>query len=323
MNYIEKYWYNHNWWQYFLMPLSWLYLIIITIRRYVLVKFFQKKAPVPIIVVGNLTVGGVGKTPLVVALAKALLAGGVKVGIVSRGYRARVKTLPHEVSLTDDSLMVGDEPLLLARNTGCPVVIAKKRNQAVQLLRQRHDCQVIISDDGLQHYAMGRTIEIAVVDGMRLLGNALCLPAGPLRERPKRLSEVDFVVVNGGEASVGTYVMNLQPGALLPVQGGAPISISALLQPIAAIAAIGNPRRFFKTLETLGVAFNAYEFPDHHVFVQDDLLVDEKTIIMTEKDAVKCAALATPNMYFLPVEAHLGEDFWEVLWAHEGLRSYI
>jgi len=319
---IDKLWYKQHPMRWLLLPLAWIYQCISGLRRIYLQRFRQRQFPVPIIVVGNLTVGGVGKTPLVIALAQQLREQGLRVGIVSRGYGASVRHFPYEVSADADAVSVGDEPLLLAQKTSCPVVIAPKRVQAVQYLLDKYQSQVIISDDGLQHYAMGRAIEIVVIDGQRGLGNGLCLPAGPLREGVKRLQQADLIVVNGAEWP-NAYRMDLIPGELKQLTSGKSISAGELHGSVAAIAAIGNPQRFFATLAALGIAFKPYCFPDHHYFQAAELCVEEDIIVMTEKDAVKCQELATETMYFLPVQASLGDDFWQALWAHPKLQGYI
>ena len=329
---IDKLWYGFHPLRWFLLPIAMLYSLVVALRRGYLQRFRQRQFSVPIIVVGNLTVGGVGKTPLVIALASQFQARGVRVGIVSRGYGARVTHYPHEVSCDDDAGDVGDEPLLLAKKTGCPVVIAPKRTDAVQYLLDKYQSQLIISDDGLQHYAMGRAIEIVVIDGMRGLGNGLCLPAGPLREGVGRLQQADFIVVNG-ELSPSTnktmlsrdlcpkpYRMDLLPGKMTQLLSGKLIKLTELKHPVAAVAAIGNPQRFFATLKALGVKFNAYSFSDHHRFHPKELLFAEEVVVMTEKDAVKCQSFATDTMYFLPVEAKLDDKFWDALWMHEQLQ---
>jgi len=322
IKWVEALWYQMHPLRWLLWPLSWVYAAIVRVRRLIIECFFQKKLSVPVIVVGNITVGGVGKTPLVIALAKTFLEKGLRVGIVSRGYGATVKRFPYEVSPQADAKKVGDEPRLLAITTGCPVVIAPKRVDAAQFLIDNHQVQLIISDDGLQHYAMGRAIEIAVLDGVRGLGNGMLLPAGPLRERPQRLEQVDFVVVNGG-ADNDAYAMALSPGKLRKLTCDTEVNLTALIEPIIAIAAIGNPQRFFTTLADLGLSFKSQTFPDHHDFVAEELTFSEKSILMTEKDAVKCHAFATDAMYYLPVEARLGEDFWQALFAHQQLKAVL
>lgn len=336
---IDKLWYGRHPLSWLLWPFATLYRVSVSFRRCYLQYFRQQQFPVPIIIVGNLTVGGVGKTPLVIALAKQLSLRGVRVGIVSRGYRANVNHYPYKVSIDDDALFVGDEPLLLAKKTGCPVVIAPKRVDAVQFLLDNYQSQIIISDDGLQHYAMGRAIEIVVIDGLRGLGNGLCLPAGPLRESARRLQQADFIVVNGASSANDhvsrdlaktlsnglyskTYRLALVPGELTSLVSATPINIEELNYPVAAVAAIGNPNRFFATLEALGVAFNPYPFADHHFFHPEELNFVEKIVVMTEKDAVKCQSFATDIMYFLPVDAKVDDKFWDALWVHEQLQGY-
>ncbi len=332
MKRLSEFWYKRHCLRWLLYPAAFVYRTVVVVRRYCLQHFYQQHFSVPVIVVGNLTVGGVGKTPLVVALAQQFKSRGLRVGIVSRGYGAGVTHFPHEVFVNEPAVLVGDEPLLLAKKTGCPVVIAPRRAHAVQYLLDKYQSQVVISDDGLQHYAMGRAIEIVVVDGLRGFGNGLCLPAGPLREPVKRLKQVDFIVVNGGALSDDLYTdklmsctkkivyrMDLQPGKLTHLMSGQPIQLEQLSYPVAAIAAIGHPQRFFATLRALGVYFNAYSYADHHPFQPAELCFEEKTVVMTEKDAVKCYPFATNGMYFLPVTAQLCDGFWTALWSHEQL----
>lgn len=326
----EKLWYGRHPCRWILFPLSMVYQAGVTLRRVFLQRFWQRQFSVPIIVVGNLTVGGVGKTPLVIALAQALQARGLRVGIVSRGYGARLRTFPHEVNLEDTAISVGDEPLLLAKKTGCPVIIAPKRVQAVDYLLRHHQSQVVISDDGLQHYAMGRAIEIVVMDGSRGLGNGLCLPAGPLREPPHRLNKTDFILINQGspekipclkqDASL-LFSMHCIPGQMISLKQGQEKKLTELTNPVAAVAAIGNPKRFFATLDALGVSFNKYPFPDHYQFKPEDLSCYSEDIVMTEKDAVKCIPFATDNMYFLPIEAKMDNKFWDKFWSHKQLQG--
>ncbi len=312
-------WYQKHPARWLLWPLSLLYQVVGGVRRRYLQCFKQQAVDVPIIVVGNLTVGGVGKTPLVIALAHAFQARGLRVGIVSRGYGAKIKQFPHEVALTDAAEQVGDEPLLLAKRTKCPVVIAPKRVAAVRHLIDHHHSQIIISDDGLQHYRMGRTIEIVVVDGTRGFGNGLCLPAGPMRETVRRTSEVDFVITNGSTkqdiAHRYHYAMELIPGDLMRVLDNRLTEWHEIKCRVAAVAGIGYPERFFETLVSCGVLFEPYPFPDHHQFKPTDFSMPQKAVVMTEKDAVKCLSFATETMYFLPVEAKLSESFWQALWA--------
>jgi tetraacyldisaccharide 4'-kinase len=234
-----------------------------------------------------------------------------------------VTHFPYEVTSNDNAHQVGDEPLLIAQKTVCPVVISPKRVEAVQYLLDKHHSEIIISDDGLQHYAMGRAIEIVVIDGQRGFGNGLCLPAGPMRETVSRLKKVDFILVNGSAPQpifADTYRMDLVPGAITGLLSGQSVSVFDLEEPIAAVAAIGNPQRFFALLARLGVRFKPYSFPDHHPFHAADLCLREKTVVMTEKDAVKCIPFASESMYCLPVEAQVEDKFWDTLWLHKGLQ---
>lgn len=319
---LENMWYGKGVLKWLFYPLSLIYRMISSIRRKYLIKYVQKKNTIPLIVVGNVSVGGVGKTPLVIALAKKLTEQGLRVGIVSRGYGSKKNHSPYKIQIDDCPKDVGDEPLLIAQKTLCPVVIARKRVEAVAYLEQNTKTQVIISDDGLQHYAMGRTIEIAVIDGMRQFGNGLCLPAGPLRETPYRLKTVDFVVVNGNSLK-DSYTMVLQPQEIRQLTSKKVVTLDALKGTIAAIAAIGNPARFFTTLKQLGLNVNHYVFPDHYTLQARDLHCPEDHIIMTEKDAVKCQQFATDEMYYLPVEAHVEEAFWNALWSHPQLQGVV
>lgn len=317
---IDRLWYKNHPARFILWPASWIFRIGSALRRTYL-EWRSEPISVPIVIVGNVTVGGVGKTPLVIALAHYLQAKGLRIGIVSRGYGAQIQTFPYAVGPADSAHDVGDEPKLLALKTQCPVVIAPKRLEAVQYLLKHHQSQIIISDDGLQHYAMRRTLEIAVIDGMRGLGSGLCLPAGPLREPKNRLKQVQFIVVNGVQ-SVHTHFLNQDNVFYMTMQAATPCTLNGetvswdkIKMPCSAIAGIGHPERFFKLLEDLGVQFQAHKFADHHVYVPDDLVNIPKPVIMTEKDAVKCTAFAMDAMYYLPVEAKLSDEFWKKIWS--------
>lgn len=314
-------WYGCHPLRWVLYPVSLVYSMVVALRRAYLIYFKQEHASVPLIVVGNLTVGGVGKTPLVIAIAKHFTKQGMRVGIVSRGYGAKIKNFPHEVCLDNTARDVGDEPLLLAQKTRVPVVIAPKRMDAVHYLINQHQVDLIISDDGLQHYKMGRSIEIAVIDGQRGLGNRLCLPAGPLRERPKRLRHTDFIVVNGQDWP-GAYRFDLVPGAVRHLKRGeqAPLDWHKAGH-VAAVAGIGHPERFFDTLRDLNITHKPYVFPDHHRFVAADLDMSEPVRVMTEKDAVKCHAFADESMHVLPVEVNIHHEFWDKLEKHDALQQ--
>jgi tetraacyldisaccharide 4'-kinase len=318
MTALTHFWYQTHPLRWCLYPLTLVYMAVAALRRKLLLAFFQQQTDIPVIVVGNITVGGTGKTPLVIALVQYFQARGLRVGVVTRGYGHGLKQFPHCVTVQDDAACVGDEALLIFKKTQAAVVIAPKRMQAVQYLREQALSDIIISDDGLQHYAMGRAVEIAVIDGVRGLGNQMCLPAGPLRESPRRLQHVDFVVVNTGKWP-NAYAMELRPGALLSLTQGIAVLPKDLPMPVAAVAGIGHPERFFNTLNTLQVQYAVYRFPDHHPFTREDFDVPEAVVVMTEKDAVKCQQFATDSMYALSVEAVLDETFWRALINHPQL----
>lgn len=268
----------------------------------------------PVVVVGNITVGGSGKTPLVLWLAENLRRLGFQPGIISRGYGGENCELT-EVMSGSDPLLVGDEPVLLARKSGCPVWVGRNRAKAARaLLKAYPACNLILSDDGLQHYRLSRNVEIAVVDGERRFGNGFLLPAGPLREPVARLGSVDAVVVNGGSGEVphnakvgfamrlaGTEFYNLAD----PTQRVKPQDFVG--QTVHAVAGIGHPLRFFEHLRSLGLAVSEHPFPDHHAFQSQELDFPGH-VLMTEKDGVKCARFAKDNYWVLAVEAEVGED---------------
>lgn len=323
-----KIWYGSSWMRFILWPFSWIYQGVVWVRyQFWLIKKPQKPS-VPVIVVGNLTVGGVGKTPLVIALVQAFQAKGVRVGVVSRGYKATVKHFPYAVTVADNPQTVGDEPLLIVKQTGCPLVIAPDRTKAIQQLVADFACELIISDDGLQHYAMGRMIEIAVMDGQRGVGNGFCLPAGPLRERISRLNKVDFLITNGVNKHKvyqhdKAYTMHLNAQSFLRVKDETDIPVDQIESPIIAVAAIGHPARFFSLLTDLGLTFTPHIFRDHYFFSEKDLAFNTKSLIMTEKDAVKCQLYAKDFWYFLRVQATLEESFWDALYAHPAVQPLL
>ncbi len=311
-------WYGNKRWPVVLQPLASGLQCIATERR----KRLQANAeilPVPVIVVGNISLGGTGKTPLLASLARLLLENGYQPGIVSRGYGGDAAAYPLDVTPQTPVSQSGDEPALLSHITACPVVVDPVRVRAARHLIEQHQCNVILSDDGLQHYALARDIEIAVVDGSRGLGNGRCLPAGPLREPPVRLTEVDWVIVNGelcakGGVPESALTMHLEPCEWRRVDGsGEAVSLQAAPfgndQPLHAVAGIGNPERFFSTLETLGYTPCKHPFADHHRFAAADFTFAQgaDAVLMTAKDAVKCQGFAQPNWWYLTVEAVLPE----------------
>jgi len=268
---------------------------------------------VPVIIVGNLTVGGTGKTPLILALVDALRAKGLNPGILSRGHGGN-DTGPRAVSERDDAAQVGDEPLLLAERSGCPVWIGADRAAAARALLAAYPrCDVILCDDGLQHYRLQRDFEIAVEDE-RGFGNGLLLPAGPLREPAGR--RVDATVVNGAEPKPGAFRMRLAPAGLYRVDAHAtPVAQSELSgKKLHAVAGIGNPERFFAGLSRMGLAFSAHPFPDHHAFRASDLEFAEcDFVLMTEKDGVKCRHFGRRDLIAVRVDAELDSALAELI----------
>jgi tetraacyldisaccharide 4'-kinase len=308
---LDYYWYRKGGITLVLLPLSWLFCFVAIVRRalYRTGLFKVHHQPVPVIIVGNISVGGTGKTPLVTWLIDVLRKNGYTPGIVSRGYGGQATHWPQQVRADSDPRMVGDEAVLLSQRCECPMAVGPDRAEAAAALLEHTDCDVIVADDGLQHYALGRDVEIAVVDGVRRFGNQHCLPAGPLREPLSRLATVDMVVTNG-VPGVREYRMDLVPGNLrnLKFAGRHATLDSFSGQTVHAIAGIGNPDRFFQQLGNHGIAVIRHPFVDHHPFVADDIdFDDELPVLMTEKDAVKCQPFATEQHWCVPVDASVDE----------------
>jgi len=307
---LDEYWYQRNLLSLILLPVSWLFRLLVRLRRYLYAVGLlnSTRLPIPVIIVGNITVGGSGKTPLVIALIDMLRQAGYHPGVISRGYGGKAKTWPQQVRPDSDPSMVGDEPVLIAQSCKVPLAVGPDRVFAAQQLLQYNDCDVIISDDGLQHYSLKRDIEIVVVDGVRRFGNGYCLPAGPLREPPSRLTSVDFVVTNGLAMRM-EYPMELVAKNVLNLATGETRLLSSFAgQTVHTVAAIGNPDRFFNLLKKNGVDVIPHPFIDHYSFSKEDLeFEDGSTVFMTQKDAVKCMQYATENMWIVPVSAKLDE----------------
>ncbi|WP_252176212.1 tetraacyldisaccharide 4'-kinase [Endozoicomonas sp. 4G] len=308
-------WYGSGFWTRLLLPLSFLFTRIARNRRVKLERSERWQSPVPVVIVGNITIGGTGKTPFVASLVARLIQQGFRPGIASRGFGAgRGIHLPAEVLPESDPALVGDEPVMLAQQLNIPIMVDPDRVCAAKALIERKNCNLVIADDGLQHYNLDRHVELVVIDGQRMLGNGLSLPAGPLRESPDRLREVDQVVVNGepsGALDCQFESFFLEPGALKPVNGqntGQPPASGK----VHGVAGIGNPERFFRTLETLGYEVIRHPFPDHYAFGKEDFQFhDHLPVIMTAKDAVKCSAFAEARFWFLPVQARVPETLFE------------
>ena len=309
-------WYKKSLWLYLLYPFSLLFSYLTSRRRrkYIKNKEISYKSDIPIIVVGNLTIGGTGKTPLVKYIANELANKGYKPGIVSRGYGGKFK---ETLQVTDETSVkeTGDEAQILSK-LNFPFYIDRNRVRAVKKLTKDHDCDVIISDDGLQHYKMGRHIEIAVIDGKRRFGNNLTFPAGPLRESKNRLNSVDFIVNNSGPTEEDEYLMNISPSNFVHLKSGKSYSIDKwpMHNQIHAVAGLGNPGRFFDLLDKLGFDSIRHPFPDHHNFSSSDIFyLDHLPIVMTEKDASKCKDFDNNKIWYLTIDADVTNKFIDKL----------
>jgi tetraacyldisaccharide 4'-kinase len=313
MKRLDYYWYTRSPWLVLLTPLSLVFRLIVSLRRWAYKCGIRRSTRVslPVIIVGNITVGGTGKTPLVAWLAKYLRSKGYKPGIISRGYGGQASSWPQQVRPDSDPAVVGDEAVLLATKTGCPMAVAPDRVAAANALIEYSDCDVILSDDGLQHYALQRDIEIAVIDGVRRFGSGFLLPAGPLREPAGRLQEVDMVVVNGlGKGQ--EHPMRMLPGDVHNLLD--PGKVCAIdefrSKTVHAVAGIGNPERFFRSLQDAGLQVVPHSFSDHYRYRPGDIRFGEdRAVFMTEKDAVKCRHFAAENDWYIPVEVRMSDEF--------------
>jgi len=315
---IERIWSGKSPLYLLLLPLSWLYGLVSTLIRYSYKTGLKKswRASVPVVVVGNLTAGGNGKTPVVIWLVETLQQHGFRVGVVSRGYGGRAEHYPLLLTEATPTTQAGDEPVLIFQRTGAPVAVSPVRSDAVKALLDGNELDVIITDDGLQHYALQRDIEIVVIDGVRRFGNGHWLPAGPMRERESRLRSVDAVITNGGTARPGELAMFLQSGKAINLVTGEQCDASALKN-VVAIAGIGHPPRFFSTLKQLGINVQKeVAFSDHQAYTSGQLSAVKapgQVLLMTEKDAVKCRSFAQPDWWYLPVDAKIEGDQAEKL----------
>ncbi|WP_066284194.1 MULTISPECIES: tetraacyldisaccharide 4'-kinase [Arsenophonus] len=309
---IEKIWLTRSWLSILILPCSILYGIIILLRQlcYQLKILPSWKAPIPIIVVGNLTVGGNGKTPLVIWLVKKLLSKGYRVGVISRGYGGKANSYPLLLNKKISIKESGDEPALIYWRTGVPVIVSPNRVIAVKMLLSKQKLDFIISDDGLQHYTLQRDFEIVVIDGTRRFGNGWLLPAGPLREYKYRLKNVNAIIINDGITKHDEIAMQLIGDIAINLLTGEKKSVLELNQ-VIAIAGIGNPARFFLSLKKKGVQLIAtYSFSDHQLYkfsTLSHLVNDNQILLMTEKDGVKCFHFAQFNWWYLPVNAKLSK----------------
>ncbi|EEW05792.1 Tetraacyldisaccharide-1-P 4'-kinase [Vibrio mimicus VM603] len=313
---IEKIWFHRHPLGYLLWPLLWPFSLLFGAISRSRRKAYQTgdkpsyRAPLPVVVVGNITAGGNGKTPVVVWLVETLQNLGYRPGVVSRGYGAKAPSYPLVVSEQTPAEHCGDEPKLIFQRTKVPVAVDPVRSQAVKALLEQ-GVNIVITDDGLQHYALQRDIEIAVVDGARRFGNQQMIPLGPLREPISRLDEVDFIITNGGVAQANEVAMHLQPADAINLQTGERCAVSKLTR-LCAMAGIGHPSRFFNALRELNADLvHCQGFADHQAFDAaqlNQLAQQGDHLIMTEKDAVKCAEFAQPNWWYLPVSAQFAPE---------------
>ena len=305
------------------MPLSLLFWLLSATRRLAFRMGLkaQQRLRVPVVVVGNISVGGTGKTPVTLRLCELLLAHGWRPGIISRGYGVKLKA-PRLVQPDDNPAECGDEPVLMAQRSGCPVVIYPDRVKGGEFLLANTDCNIIICDDGLQHYALKRDLEIVLIDASRGLGNGLLLPAGPLREGAWRLAQAEVVLTNGELSSHQPIQSIRQLSELAGLISGSFYLRPSVPQPlfpnspawdstgaVHLVSGIGNPQRFAMTVQHQGYQVaGCVWFADHHPFTEADLESIPTPLLMTEKDAVKCQAFAKPGWFYLPVQAVMPED---------------
>jgi tetraacyldisaccharide 4'-kinase len=316
-------WFNFLWYESMQKPwslkvLAKLYGLGQKLDQYRQIRKQNNHSTLPVIVVGNLTVGGTGKTPLIISLHEKLVQHGYRVGIVTRGYKNKGLQYPYRVNKEDLAEKIGDEAALLAQKVNGTIVISPKRQQGIDLLASLKCCDIVLSDDGLQHYAMQRALEIVVIDGMRGFGNGELLPLGPLREPIKRLESVDFILVNGSpNPELQLQLQSFAKKTYYMQSVAQPIYTATtdikLSQPIAAFAGIGNPTRFFETLKSQNISFTPYIFPDHYSYQAKDFDIPESCIIMTEKDAIKCHKFTQKPIFILPISMDVGIKFWQQL----------
>ncbi len=311
---LQYLWYRSTGWYYLLVPFSWFYCGVVTVRRFFYVTgiFRSRQVGCRVIVVGNLVAGGGGKTPTVIALANLLTGAGLRVGVLCRGYLGGASRWPQTVTPASPPELVGDEAVMVAERTGIPVVAGPDRLAAAELLISRQHCDVLICDDGLQHYTLKPDIEISVTDATRGYGNHYCLPAGPLREPVSRLDAVDAVISVDGETPGSSTVAQRNPGDARNLSN--PTTTRKLTefcnQPVHAVAGIANPDSFFQVLTSAGMEISPHAYADHHAFTASDLAFGNKTpVLMTEKDAVKCRLFAQPNWWYVPLELRFNNEF--------------
>ena len=325
MRLIERVWFEKHSARYvlvpLLLPLSCVFFVLSKLRKLAFKLGIKSsyQANMPVIIVGNIGVGGNGKTPLVLWLVELLIAQGYKPGVIARGYGGKAPHYPYLINSDSPVEYCGDEPYLIYHRTKVAVCVSPNRQQSIELLEEQ-GCNIIIADDGMQHYKLNRDVEIAVIDGKRRLGNGFLLPAGPLREGPNRLKQTDYVICNSGAAQQGEITMSLTPGCFINIGSDVKLSPSdfmAAYPRVNAIAGIGAPQRFFDTLTSLGINISHTQgFVDHHQYQASDFeqLPDAHLpVVMTEKDAVKCQHFNLSQAWYLTVDARLPEHFEHAL----------
>lgn len=312
---INKLWYSKaNILSVCLLPFSWVFIAVSFCRRKIY-TLTASEAALPVIIIGNITVGGTGKTPLLIKLTKILQAKGYRVGVISRGYGVKIDK-PTLLKNTHTAQQVGDEAIEIFSQTHVPVMVGANRAQSVSALAQQTDCNIVLSDDGLQHYKLKRKIEIVVVDGLRQFGNGFCLPAGPLREKKSRLDSVDFVVSHSKKMA-SMYSMHIKPLHFVNVSD--PTKTLSLVEARnktwCVVSAIANPEKFIRTLDSAKIMHKQLRFfPDHHRFLQEDIDFGAgQCIIMTNKDAVKCHGFSSDNHWYLAYDVELEQSFLDKL----------
>lgn len=309
MKSLDHYWYDINIVAIFLWPVSLLFSTLVWFRRkaYALGIFKSFKVAKPIIVIGNLSVGGTGKTPLIIELNKLLTDMGLKVGIISRGYGG-AGPWPHQLTDQSSAAVSGDEPVQLFQRTKLPIVVGPNRVEDAELLCKENNLDIILADDGLQHYRMKRDLELIVVDQQRQFGNGFCLPAGPLREPVSRLGKNSWCVFNGGDQN---YSFQIKPSHTIQLNNKRTVSLQYFEnKTVHAVAGIGNPQRFFNMLKDNGINVIEHAFQDHHNFTVDDLnFNDDLAVLMTEKDSVKCQNIDNENLWYVAIDITLSDNF--------------
>lgn len=315
--YFNRLWYDDSWQQWLFWPISKVTEAVVKRKRQRYARHPPSPLPVPVVVIGNLSVGGTGKTPLLLHLIDALRKRGLKVGVISRGYGGHAH-YPLWVTPASPATECGDEPALIARRTGVPLVVDPDRYRAAQFLLQKNQLDIVLSDDGLQHYRLARQLEVVVIDGARGFGNGRLLPMGPLREPLQRLSSIPIAVINGTPTPalqqqlsrcdrMQIHRMNIKPGKFRRLAGSDEASAQRFAdRTVTALAGIGNPARFFNTLNSLKISHHPVEFADHHRYTQAELLpFQSATVIMTEKDAVKIDSNWLADGWYLSVDAEV------------------